>query len=172
MFADTYPVRYKDFIARSLVNAKCHWQGLGTGVSSPVALGRLRFFWAAGKSLGSDVWLLSACPPLPSLLSVHQLQGLGPEHIGCSLALIQRQAGSLWLWDLALFSFLCSEKSFILALFCGCWGLGEPWGDLAIGQLSKLCWEIWRGVTSLCLISTYILLSLPKQVFTVANPTA
>lgn len=69
------------------------------------------------------------------------------------------------------FQFSLFRKSFILALFSGCWGLGEPRGDLAIGQLSELCWEIWRGAISLCRISSYILLSLPKRVFTVANPT-
>lgn len=73
--------RYRDFIAKTLVNVKCYWQGLGAQVgSSLVALGR--FFWVAGESL---VVRCVAHPPLPSLLSVHELQGHQPEHTGLLL---------------------------------------------------------------------------------------
>lgn len=161
-------VRCGGLIARRLVSVKCHWQGLGAGVGSLLP-------WRGFSGQQKRAWGQMCGFPQPSWPSQ-----------ACYLSISCRASGlssraAPWLWasgelgacdfETWPFSVLFVQKSFILALFSGCRGLGEPWGDLAIGQLSKLCWEIWGGAISLCLISGYILLFLPKRVFTVANRT-
>lgn len=94
----------------------------------------------------------------PSVLQLCYSRPLA-RALGLCLALSQWQARSPWLCDSALFSCLCSEESLIPALLSGYWGLGETRGDLAMGQLTKLSWAIWRGPgpPSLGLISSYVL---------------
>lgn len=117
------------------------------GKSGGVKCHGLRESYPRAQKTDFSAYVLLPTPTWPCL-SAHCPSTAGPLAwvLGLFLALGQWLVRSLWLWDAALFSSLCSEESFILALSSGCWGLGETWGDLAMGQLTKLNWAIWRGL--------------------------
>lgn len=136
----------------------------------------LRESYPRAQKTDFSAYMLLPTPTWPCL-SAHcpsAVQGLWPEYLDSSWLWASGKLGACDFETQPFSVLFVQKKSFILGLSSGCWGLGETWGDLAMGQLMKLNWAIWRGPgpTPLRLILSSILLPFWNEFVLLAGPVA